>query len=579
MVEENLSFFQDRARAVEDFRRARQRASMQEILARLTGQTTSLLSFDEVRQKFRAAGGSFRGLQEIPLDAIVGSVSRYHDFNRNFLPRSSTDEDRWSRVKAATLSSAGLPPIDVYKIGEVYFVVDGNHRVSVARELGANTIQAYVTEFHTKVPLKPDDRPDDLILKAEYARFLEKTKLDELRPGANLQMTAPGHYWELETQIEAHGYLQSQEQQQEIAYQEAVESWYDHIYLPLVQLIRERGILRDLPNRTETDLYLWIFRHHTELSKKLGWQIDAKTAALDLTSHHNNPSEGVIAWVEEKLIDPLLPDQLGAGPMPGQWRRDWLQARPTDRLFSTILVAISGNEQSWSALDQAIVVAQRENGQIFGLTIAAQGKEEAAQQVREEFNRRCQETGVSGQLSITTGNITRNIVERARWADLVIVHLAHPPGRQTLSRLNSGFRMLVHRCPRPVLAVPSPAAALKRALLAYDGSPKAQEGLYVATYLAGYWQMSLIVLTVNRQADSPEMLNQARQHLQARNLTATYLLKSGDIADTILQTATANETDLIIMGGYGSQPIFEVVLGSSVDEVLRKSRQPMLICR
>jgi nucleotide-binding universal stress UspA family protein len=578
MVEE-YTFFRNRMQAVEDFRRIRQQASMQEILARLTGQPSHLLAFDEIRQKFRVGSSSFRGLQEISVNAIVGSVSRYHDFNRKFLPRGSTDEDRWARVKAATLSLTGVPPIEVYKIGEVYFVVDGNHRVSVARQLGASHIQAYVTEFHTKVPLKPEDQPDDLILKAEYAEFLEHTKLDELRPGANLQMTAPGYYWELLTQIEAHRYMLTQEQKREISYREAVESWYDHLYLPMIQIICERGILRDFPNRTETDLYLWIFRHRAELAKKLGWPIDTEAAALDLTSQYSNTPERVIAWVEGKIIDALLPDQLGAGPTPGQWRREWLESRPRDRLFGNILVAISGNEQSWYALDQAILVAQREGSQIFGLTVAGRSQQEAAQQVKEEFNRRCQEAGVLGQMSIAAGNITQNIVERARWADLVVVHLAHPPGRQTLSRLSSGFRMLLHRSPRVVLAVPAPASSLKRTLLAYDGSPKAQEGLYVATYLACCWPMSLVVLTVDRQNGSAEILKRAQQHLEERNITATFLLKPGEVAETILQSAAENESDLIIMGGYGAQPLFEVVLGSSVDEVLRKSRQPMLICR
>ena len=104
-------------------------------------------------------------------------------------------------------SPTGVPPIDVYQIGDSYFVMDGNHRVSVARQMGATYIEAYVTECRTRVPLSPDDDPNDLIVKAEYADFLENTKLDQIRPEVDLQVTTPGQYWELETHIEAHRFF------------------------------------------------------------------------------------------------------------------------------------------------------------------------------------------------------------------------------------------------------------------------------------------------------------------------------------------------------------------------------------
>jgi nucleotide-binding universal stress UspA family protein len=575
MLEPN---FLEKSRAIEDFHHLRQRAAMQEILAAFTGQPINLLSYDDIRQKFRVSTGSYRGLQEIPLEAIVGSVSRYNDFTRNFLPRQSTNAERWARVKAAMLSMSGVPPIELYKIGDVYFVVDGNHRVSVARALGNSHIQAYVTEYQTKVPLKPEDQPDDLIIKAEYAGFLERTRLDELRPGVDLQMTAPGRYWELETQIEAHRYLMSQAQQREITYHEAVTSWYDHVYLPIIRLIRERGILNDFPQRTETDLYLWIFRHRAELTRKLGWQVDAESAALDLAQAQAGGAGSVATRIEERLgeDDPAKPGD--AAPTPGSG----LQVRPRDRLFGALLVSLSGEAQSWAALDQALTIAHHEGSQIFGLTVvssAAQIESQTVREVRHEFNQRCQEAGLVGQFSVATGGIARTIVERARWADLVAIHLAHPPGVQTLSKLSSGFHTLLQRCPRPLLAVPGPATGLKKALLAYDGSLKAQEGLYIATYLARYWPTSLVVMTVIQQDGDEEKLKQAQSHLDKWGAAATFVSRQGNVAEAILQTAADYEADLIIMGSYGAKPIVEVVLGSAVDHVLRESRLPMLICR
>ena len=151
--------------ARDDFRRARLRAKLERIVAFLAGRSSELLRYKEVRRKLGGTNQVERGLQDIPVDAIVGSVNRYRDFTRHFLPKQDEDAARWVGVRVAMASLAGLPPIEVYQIGQVYFVLDGNHRVSVARQLGSSHIQAYVTEVETKVPLTPDVRPEDLTLK------------------------------------------------------------------------------------------------------------------------------------------------------------------------------------------------------------------------------------------------------------------------------------------------------------------------------------------------------------------------------------------------------------------------------
>ena len=181
--------------AIRDFRRARREAAIQQILARVTGKSADLLCFDDVRQQLRTTGEEVeRGLQEIPLDKIVGSVGRYKDFTRSFMPKRDSDEERWAQVKAATLDMTGYPPIEVYQMGDAYFVKDGNHRVSVARQLGTETISAYVTEVKTQLPLGADDDPNEVLCKARYAKFLELTGLSELRPEADLLMTFAGYY-------------------------------------------------------------------------------------------------------------------------------------------------------------------------------------------------------------------------------------------------------------------------------------------------------------------------------------------------------------------------------------------------
>jgi nucleotide-binding universal stress UspA family protein len=171
------------------------------------------------------------------------------------------------------------------------------------------------------------------------------------------------------------------------------------------------------------------------------------------------------------------------------------------------------------------------------------------------------------------------VCSRARWADLIIPSLNYPPRPQVLARLSSGFRELIQRCPRPLLAVPE-VAPLSRALLAYDGSPKAEEALYVATYVAGQWQVPLVVVTMlSNGSVTEETQARAREYLEGHGIQATYVLEQGHAAEGILHAAEAHQSDFLIIGGYGTNPVLEVVLGSVVDQVLRSFHKPILICR
>ena len=569
------------SQAVEDFRKAHLRASMLELTARLSGRSTALLSFDEVSQKLKVRNRADRGLQDIPLAAIVGSVGRYTDFTRDFLPLLDRDERRWVGVKRM-MESGNMPPIEVYQIGEAYFVVDGNHRVSVAHHLGHTHIEAFVTEFKTEVPLSLDDRPDDLIIKAEYAAFLDHTHFHDVRPEADLAVTAPGQYWELETHLAAHHFLMTQEQSQDVTHKEAVADWYDHVYLPTIQDIRGRGILRDFPDRTETDLFLWIFRHRLHLEEQLGWHIEAEAAAADLLTEYSHRPKRVAARLERKLRQRLTPGQLAAGPAVGEWREKRRAMHREHQLFADILVSIEGDAHDRYALDMALTIARHEDSHVFGLYVvseAAQKESQDSRKMRAEFLQRCQAAGILGEFAVEVGDVVDKICKRAQWADLIVMYPADPPGAQFYSRFTSRCRNVIHRSSRPVLTVPDTVATPERILLAYDGSPKAQEGLFVATHLATEWGVSLTVVTIIETKKHHDYLIQAQQYLQQRHITAEFLAASGAIADAILKTAAEQESDLIIMGGYGVGPLTEIVLGSHIDQVLRESHRPILVCR
>jgi nucleotide-binding universal stress UspA family protein len=569
------------ASAVEDFRQARKRAAMRDIVARLTGRSADLLDYEDVKRKLKGRVTGRRELRDIPLDAIVGSVGRYGDFTRDFLPRNESLASRWQGVRRAMSEMQGVPPIEVYKVGDVYFVLDGNHRVSVARTAGERTIQAYVRDVHTRVSLTPDVSPDDLIIKAEYADFLEHTRLDELRPGVDLSVTAPGQYAVLERQIEHHHAEMARRPGGEVAFDQAAADWYDNVYLPVAHAIRDQGILREFPGRTQTDLYLWIVEHRAALEQALGWPIKPDAAASDLTSRHS--PQHIASRIGEKLLDTVMPDMLAGGPAPGRWRQERNATLTGARLVNEVLVAISGEEAGWAALEQALFVAQREGASVLGLHVvasAAASDAAAVQAIRAQFERRCEQAGVTGSLAVEVGDVARVISARAQWADIVVASLSHPPSSAPMARLRSGFRTLIQRCPRPILAVPQANLAVSSALLPFDGSPKAEEALFAATYLALRWGLALVVITVvegDRTVSAAQ--DHARHYLEDHGVQATYLLEHGPAAEAILRTADAHASDVIVIGGYGFNPLLEIVLGSTVDQVLRESRRLVLLCR
>ena len=572
-------YFPRRTDVASDFRSARRRAVLQSIVLRLTGKSTELLSYEEVRKKLRAREKSTRTLNDIPLDRIVGSVGRYKDFTRDFLPTKTTNADRWIRVKMAMIGSGGVPPIEVYRIGENYFVLDGNHRVSVAREMGLTHFEAYVNEVTSLAPLPPNTRPDELILLAEYTEFLERIESAELEPEANLRLTATGRYPILREHIDVHRYYMGIDLAREIPFAEAFKSWYRNIYTPVARIIRVRGLLRDFPERTETDLYLWISQHRAELEESLGWQISTNRAALDLALQQEMDQSTSTArkrWLKALALEANAASRPRVAASHSHTPPDH-----EGRVAHDLLVAIDDGDSGWSVLDQAVHVAHRENSRVLGLHVVhtdAVHSYERLTILTAQFEERCRNAGVAGRIVIESGKVAETLCKRARWADLVVTGLLPPAAGGMRARLGSEFRTLMRHCPQPVLVVPGAGVAPQRALLAYDGSPKSEEALSVACYLAGWWSLSLVVVTVNESDRSASKAqDRARSFLENHDICVDMVLGRGPVAQSVLHEADTHACDIIIMGGYGSSPPVEAVLGSTVDEVLRLSRRPVLI--
>ena len=276
-------------RAEEDFSRARTREFLTRVQGFLDPSRRRLLSLEEVRSILRPEGETYLGMQAVSLDRIVGSEGRYRDFNRYFLPRFDHLRPRWVRVDVAHYKDVTLPPIQLYEAGGLYFVRDGNHRVSVARMQGIQAIDAEVISLNTKVSLEPGMGMEDLrkaVLQYEKDRFYQNTGFLDVTGYGGLDFSAPGQYDIILDHVLVHKYFINQGKPEEISFQDALESWYRSVYAPIAAVIRAERIDARFPGRTVADLYVYIVKHWDHLKRKYGLPVSARSAAVDFASRY-----------------------------------------------------------------------------------------------------------------------------------------------------------------------------------------------------------------------------------------------------------------------------------------------------
>ena len=560
--------------SVEDFRDARRRGALENIWSTLTGSAKHLIQFQQVEDQLEYEHSSKLGLMDIPLDAIVGSVSRPNDFTRKFFPLEPVDAGRWQRVKKGMDQS--IRPIEVYQIDQVYFVLDGNHRVSVARQRGMSQIPAYVTKIESTVPLTPEDNVDDLIIKNQQVHFRKDTGLEKLRPDLEFATSFPGSYQQLREQIYSHNLSLEMRQHYPYNFQEAAASWVEEVYLPVLQTVSQSGLLRDFPERTPTDLYIWLTQYQKELSRQYGWEIKPAAAVDSLAAAYGNRL--VHRWKRlRKTLFPHTVTQLGE---VGDWRRIHLMPRKEGQIFSAILVALDGKDSGWKGLEQACTIANIEGSAIAAVHISQKTSETdpSHQQIKEIFDKTTLDQADKAILYFEDGSVQEILTQRALWNDLLVFSLEHAPEDHPAGRLRSGIRSLIQNCPRPLLVVPA-VTPMQHGLLAFDGSPKANEALYLGAYLAEKWGIQLSVVTAPEDSTAKfNPLDKAREYLEARGIPAKFFSEIGPPAEVILNTKTTLGCDFLIVGGYGHQPVMELLFGSTLDELLRLSDVPVLIC-
>jgi hypothetical protein len=256
--------------AKDDFSRARRQRALATLAARLRrepGDVDLVLPFEEVVEALGRVSERSLGLQTIPLDSIAGTVGRTREFDRSFRPTSNRTRQRWERIAGAQRRGESMPPISAYRIGDVHFVRDGHHRVSVARAQGRRDIDAYVTEVTTRVGIDRRMSVGDLPLKSHERLFRERVPLadgevEEVRP------SDPWDYGSLAEGVEAWGFRHAQGRREFVTREEVAHLWLVEEFRPVVAMLREADLIG---KGTDADAYMRVASERYRLMRTHEW--------------------------------------------------------------------------------------------------------------------------------------------------------------------------------------------------------------------------------------------------------------------------------------------------------------------
>lgn len=266
----------------EDFSKARNKAFINELQHFLNPDEAKLVSFTDIKQLLKPQNEVYKGMQVVPIKLIVGSEGRYKDFDNHFFPKRNFLKNRWESVDLAHYKDIILPPIKVYELGGLYFVRDGNHRVSVAKMQGVEFIDAEVVSLQTEIKLKPDSTKKQMIKQViEYEKrvFYAETSFGDITDYWMLNFSTPGQYDVIYNHILCHKYYINIGKSEEIPMEDAISSWFQNVYTPVLHVILKKKILKKFRKRTAGDLYVFIIKYWDELKQKFGDSVSIEEAA------------------------------------------------------------------------------------------------------------------------------------------------------------------------------------------------------------------------------------------------------------------------------------------------------------
>jgi hypothetical protein len=259
--------------AQHDFLRVRRRAAVAKLVARLRGEPDDVgvvLPYEEVIEALGFVSERSTGLKVVSLDQIVGSVDRGRDFDRRFRPTSARSRGRWEHIAAAARRGESFPPVDLVKVGQLYFVRDGHHRVSVARALGRTDIDGYVTDVHTRIDPDEAMKVSDLPLKSHERVFFERVPVPA-SARAEIVLADRNDYDELAEAVEAWGFRATQSRGEPLDREQTALLWLETEYRPVVAMLREAGLIQGC---TDTEAYMSIAAERYHLLRTHDWSED-----------------------------------------------------------------------------------------------------------------------------------------------------------------------------------------------------------------------------------------------------------------------------------------------------------------
>ncbi len=282
-----MNFSENSIQTESDFNKARNKALFNDLQHLLDLKESELLSFGDVKKWLKPKNEIYLGMQVVPVNLIAGSEGRYKDFDNHFFPRSAHLKNRWRRIDEAHLQDVILPPIQLYEIGGLYFVRDGNHRVSVARAKGIENIDAEVISLQSEIKLKPGMTRKQIlqrVLDYEKRVFYAETAFGDITDNWKLDLSVVGEYDVIYNHIITHKEFMQKKRNEEVGMADAVMSWYNTVYLPVVGMLKKRYIMRKFRKYTTADMYVWLIKYWDELKKKFGENVSLDTAAEELNS-------------------------------------------------------------------------------------------------------------------------------------------------------------------------------------------------------------------------------------------------------------------------------------------------------
>ncbi len=287
-----------------DFVKARNKAFINEIQHLLNPEEAKMISFNQIKDIIKPQGQTYMGMKTIPISQIVGSEGRYKDFDNQFLPKNSFLRERWQHVDEAVIKDVVLPPIHVYELGGLYFVRDGNHRVSVAKSKGVEFIDADVVSLQTEIRLSPVRTLPGMIKQIvawEKKNFYFETNFGDITDCWSLDFTSPGQYDNIWQHILTHKYFINQGRTDEISMEEAITSWYETVYTPVIKTIERHRIKKYIRGATESDLYVWTVTFWDELKRKLG-DVPLDTLVSDIRQEYRLTALKLLKNIVKKII-------------------------------------------------------------------------------------------------------------------------------------------------------------------------------------------------------------------------------------------------------------------------------------